>query len=737
MRVKPKIAAMIFFFFPSQIFFAEEGIATLINEVTIKPGTEVTSLITYDEDIAAGFSDGSVFKIGRDLVSKGEIARASSRITSIALSRNKQYMAIATSGHGTLRYEREYFGSSYKQSNIRFGYPVSPVKSLAFDPTGAYLITADSTGRGSVYINEDGKKTNSGNGNLIGPIFSNDKRVFGVVPFSEAKMIYLFSDIIASYDYSWNKPSSEAEKEPAKAEKAPELLLKTETILFKGNAVYATLDSLKSSLYYVTRNDSSDKLFKYSLNDKITTLLYVFDKQINSIAATDGMDVYIAFSDRIAIIRDEHTIISLENASDVSVSLYVNNKYERALTPNTKIELIRRPGPFQPSVTSSNGIVYFESYDVKQAFDLKDKENLSLTIQRQYPLQIIPVESKKLKTNDAAVSEQHNLHAVTVNHNNDEGNSLLVMDTNTHRILYQQNYTSNTTKFLFHGNILCVADQNNVYAYGIRSGKLENTWQTIEDIQALTAFGNRILALGFHTIVLIDIATNSIQTFPNDRGLNITACLTNENTYIVSKANATEVYKIENGKTILFHRIPASWIGVPKHIIPMRRDAFSILTIDNKLKTFNGDPEQIEPLSFQFNESLEFQFFYKKGEIIFLRFINRKENRIEDYDIEIPGKTANYYYINPKIIKVYGNDTKILGKTMNGDLLLYTNERFRGTYYVFDDLNSAFITPGSDRENDKYSPGSEIFKPYTYFRIRQNKDERNFLPEDNAKTIGG
>jgi hypothetical protein len=736
MKVKQIIAVIITIFCLSSVVFSEEGTGTLIKQITPKPKTEVTYLISDGEDIDAAFGDGSVLKFSKELDPKGEIAKAGSAITSIALSQNKQNLAIAASSHGTMRYEKEsYRGSSYKQSTIRFGYPTSPIKGLAFDPSGAYLITTDSAGRGLIYLNEDNKEANSGNGNLIGPIFTDGTKVLGAIPFGEA-MIYLSPNKISAYNYTWNIPSYEAEKEPAKAEKGPELLQNTETVIVNVSAVCAALGPSRASLYYVTRDATEYRLYKYVFNDKKTTLLYVFDRQINSIATYDGMDIYLAISDQIAIVREEHTVINIENRSDVQVSLYINGSYERYISSKEKIELIRRPGSFRPTVTASSAIVYFDDYDNGETtLNLKNKDVVNLTVQRQYPLQIIPVANIQ-KSHDMAISEEHNVLASTFNNIN--GQSLLVLDSGNHKLLYQLDYSHAISPPLFHGNYVFVAEQNSAYAYGIKSGKQEFSWQAAGDIKALTAFGNKIAALSSHAIELFDVGNNSRLTFSDDddREINLTACLTDEKTFIISKSASTEVYKIVDGEASLYHRIPRSWTGNIRNIIPMRNGAFALLRTDNRLQTYTGDPDQIEPISFQMNKSLEFQYSFTKSGLIFLRFIDRSQNRIEDYDIEIPGKMVNYFYIDPKIINVYGTGNTMLGKT-ESSVILYSNERSRGTYYFFEGFKSAFITPGNSRENDKYYPGSDSFDPVKNFRIRQNRDERDFMPDDKAKTIGG
>jgi WD40 repeat protein len=713
----------------------EQGIATLVREITPKPGTEVTHLMPDGEDIAVSFSDGYLLRFNKELNLKGEIAKADSRITTFSFSQNKQYLAIATSNHGTMRYEKDnYWSSSYKQSNVRFGYPANPVKSVAFDPYGNYLITTDSSGRVLIYINEDNKQTNSGNGNLIEALFTNN-RVFGALLFGDA-MLYLFNEKIASYNYEWNTPtSSESEKEPAKAEKGPELLQRTETIFVNEGAVCAALGPLRASIYYVVRSNTTDRLYKFSLSDRTSTLLYVSGRQINSIATIDGIDIYLALSDRIAIVREKHTIINIENKSDVSVSLYVNGSYERYIAAQTKIELIRRPGLlFHPSISSSSANVYFEDYDGKNAFNLRDKELVNLIIYRQYPLQIIPIESKILESHDMAINTEHNLHAFSVLEKNNKTPSLLVLDSNNHRLLYKLDYIKNISYLLYAKNLF-VAEQNNIYAYGIRSGNQEDSWQVTEDIKGLSAFGNKLLALSSHTINIIDTANKSQLTLTNNREVNLTACLTNEETYIILKNNAVEVYKFDNGNATLYHRVPRSWIGEPKHVVPLKNGAFSIITTDNRLLTYTGNPDQIEVLPVQLNKSLEFQYYYAERGLIIMRFINKSQNRIEDYDAEIPERLTTYFYIDPLITDVFGDQDTVLGKTEN-NTFLYLNESLRGKYYFFEGPNSAFIIPGNNRENDKFYPGSDSFDPVRNFRIRQNRDERDFLPDDRRKTGG-
>jgi hypothetical protein len=168
------------------------------------------------------------------------------------------------------------------------------------------------------------------------------------------------------------------------------------------------------------------------------------------------------------------------------------------------------------------------------------------------------------------------------------------------------------------------------------------------------------------------------------------------------------------------------------------RSGFAIITTDNRLQIYSGDPEQIEPRSFQFSRSLDYQYSYTKNGLLFLRFLNKPQSRVEDYEIELPTKVTRYFTVDKNIDKIYGTENTILARTESG-VLVYAHERYRGTYFFFSDetkpnLTSVFITPGNSLENDTYVPGSDGFDPYTNFRIKQNRDERNFSTDDIAKT---
>jgi len=738
MRMRQKLTFVFCVLITSKAF-SEEETGTLIKWVSPKQGIEVTSLLSDGEDIITGFGDGSALRFNKNLDSQKEIAKTGSAITAMALSKDKKYLGISTSGHGTTRYEREtsYYSSAYKQTNIRFG-AATPYNSIAFDPlAGAYLITIDDKARGSIFLSEDGKGTNeTGNGNLIGPVFTDGTKVRGVLPLRDG-MLYALPGRIAFYNYTWNLPSPESDKKEIKAEKGPELK-DTGTEIVSETVYSMALNPSEDILFYIKRSEEGkNSLYKYEFSDKKTTLLYTTEQKINGIAVPDydGMDIYLAIGDTITVIRNESIMINVDNKTDVYTQLYINQNYMKSIPPRTKIEMILKPGSFSPSVKSSSANVFFENFDGRTV-NLRNKESLDLSINRSYPIRLSPVTDKTLKINDAGINTAQGARVLkTVNA---QSEILLVLNAN-HKLRYKLHFNG-PIQFVI-GTCLFVAEQNRVYAHNIISGKQEHSWETkVEEIKALTAFGNKLLVLGPHAVEITDIATKTCLYFPNNKGINITACLPDNETFILGKTDAVETYKFDHEKAELVHRIPASWIGgVVRNIIPGAENTFSILTEGNLLCAFNDNPDQIEPLAvYQFDQALQYQYSYQKEGLIYIRFLNKKVNRVQDYDLELPNYISGSFYIDSEIKSIYGDGGTILGISEKYLIQYANSDSVIGRYFIFDNFTSVFIKPGgNDKTNDTYYPGSVEFNPLEYLKVRQHTNNRDFISRDIAETNGG
>jgi len=214
----------------------------------------------------------------------------------------------------------------------------------------------------------------------------------------------------------------------------------------------------------------------------------------------------------------------------------------------------------------------------------------------------------------------------------------------------------------------------------------------------------------------------------------------NQNEFIVSGGRNVERHRIDKEQLILTHRIPKSWLqGDVRDIIPLRNGGFSILTNSLKLQSYTGDPDVVEPISFQFNgNNLEYQYSYTRSNgLVYLRFLNKTYSRLEDYDCALAEQIYSTTSIDSSALHVRGSQNNFLAIT-NEAVMVYTNNTFTSRCYYFNDGTGVFLAPAANqRNNEKFFAFSDRFDPVRHLRIRQNSSERDFTAQDAASTIGG
>jgi len=740
-----RVAALLaMIFFAKQAIYSE-GTATLVKSITPKPGVMINSIIPAPNNrggIFIGSDDGSADEFNNDLVRIGEVARVQSGVTSLALMRDGRDLAIGTEHHAMWRYRRSSYSSRIYDTNpLRLGQTVYPVTNLCFDPSGSYLIPIDIQGSPSIYINEDKQNSgSSGNGNLINMLRLRGVR--GVLPFGDS-IIFLQPGKIAAYEFEWNIPSTDNQNspQPVSSQKGPQFKQETERVLVEESAVHASLSPSQNILYFIKEEGILWNIYKFNIRTNQKTLFYTSTLPINDITATDDeFNVFIAVQDSVLLLRDEHVAINVNNNTGISFTLNVNG-ITQTVASQSKAELIRKPGNFRINAYSASANLYFENYDSDTIrVDLANLNELNITALRRFPLSLAPVRENLISPNECAMNYNNTLQAIGVSHNRNY--FLSVLDAQTHRQLYRINISNtNRIPFLFSNNAFFAADRNIAYRYEARTGVLEAEYEMAEDIIFMDASSGKLLVLSSNFTKIIEINTGKQWLLTAEDDAFDTAKFLSENEFVVSRRRNFEKYRIDQEQLTLMHRIPRSWLGSgnTKSIIPAGSGGFSVLLDNNMLQAFTEDPNIVEPvISHQFNAALEFQFYYLKNGVSYIRFLNKTSSRLEDYDCALPDQIYNTVSVDRNLLSVCGSqDTTFLAIT-NEAVMVYANNTITGRYYFFNDAAGVFLAPAvNQRSNDRFFGISDDFDPTKHLRIRQqNSPERDFSAEDAESTEG-
>jgi len=727
------LAVMIFM--AKQAVFSEEGTATLIRTETPQSGVTISAIVPAPDNRGIFFGvGGSVVEYNNDLTRIGVVASVESSITALALTKNGDSLAIGTEHNAIIRYKRQYYWSStYDTGALRLGQTANPVTGLAFDPSGSYLMTTD-TQRTLLYLHKD---NSSGNGTLIG-IYG--PRAAGIMSYNDS-MLFLQHDKIIEQNFVWHQPSSNLNslEQPVVSEQGP-VKQGTETIILAESVICASYNEAQNILYFVKEERGFFNLYKYNLATKQATLFYQSQSRINSVASTDydTHQVFIAVDDSVWLLRDEFVTITINNQTGIPFNLHFNNTQVYIDASQTPVELVRKPGHYSISASSSTANIYFDGSGETITSNLANHDTLNITALRRFPLTLNPVNENIIPPYDAAINNNNTTRAVGVSHNRNY--FISVLDTRNNKQLYRLNFT-NTEKipFLFHNNSLLIANKNTVNRYTARTGELEATYEISGDVIFLDAYGNKLLALSSNSAEIIETNTGKRWSLLAENDSYDMAKFINEYEFIVSGERNVEKFRIDDQEQLIHtQRIPRSWLGSSTlDIIPMGNDgAFSILTKNLKLQSYTGDPDVVEPISHQFNNNLEYQYSYKSNNgLTYLKFLNKSSSRIEDFDAALPSNSSNTFSIARNVLSVRGSQSTNFLVLTNDSVIAYNNNTISGRYYFFNDLSGAYILPASDqRNNDRFTGISDDFDPVKHLRIRQNTTERVFTEQDISST---
>jgi len=618
----------------------------------------------------------------------------------------------------------------YTRSNTTFGglrAPTSAVRSP--DIRGTYMLTLEmNNSRPKIWLANDGKSSGSDNGTFIKYLFSDNTTCKQIIPINLDTLLFVTPNSIFTQKILWNIPDVEEEnlEKPPSIQQPPQIVPNSrETIIQDTNIVWACTNPANDVIYYIKRAANTSSIIRLKYPGNSSTLLHETQEPIEFISATET-SVYFSYRRKITRLFDKAVNIFLQNKTNSSVTVYVNNT-TLTVSPGRTINHVCLPGSIQLTASSAVPVVFTEFNSNSARVTLENGTRTNFTIEQFHPKRI-KIDESELVAPDSVLFNRSSGMLLPVTYND---TTMVLYFFSNNRIVWEKTFSASENKPQFHltSNKVVVVQGNTLEVLNQVDGNTTHLFNATEQIKAIAVNDKFMISLGSKTHDGYSLESNTkIFSFDdNEEGYRKVEFI-DENTIVFITTLNIHIFNIRENDLELKNIIPISWVGAePLAILPLYNGAWGIIT-RAYLVTWNSI-EQIEPNKTRMPENNKYLYFYNNtnsGPV--LVFFSSRNRYLVEYLFELPQRQLRENNLSLQLTNAHGNRERFAVINERKMINIFENYVNKYTLFFFKNGGIVLLQPGSAYNDDKLN----VIRgnPLAFIRIVVNRTETRLVEAD-------